>query len=145
MWSEVWNLHCLIFPWWLERMFNRTKLPNLNFKGILSSVFFLEISLCSFSAFLWPENAISGQRSFSLLWYDALNLQCLFFPRWLVQTGSLGVSTFKLDVIFVACIWDTRNIFEFQEIDLFDECIVINFQHFVDLKMRFLDNDLLHK
>ena len=39
MWSEVWNLHCVIFPWWLERMFNRTKLPNLNFKAILSSVF----------------------------------------------------------------------------------------------------------
>ena len=52
-----------------------------------------------------------------------------------------GISTFKLDVIFVACFWDTGKIFEFQENDLLDECIVINFHHFVDLKTRFLDND----
>ena len=111
MWSEVWNLHCLIFPWWLERMFNRTKLPNLNFKAILSSVFISWIfSLCSFSAFLWPENAIAGKRSFCLRWYDASNLQCFFFPRWLVQTGLLGISTFKLDVIF-SHVFGTQVIF----------------------------------
>ena len=49
------------FPWWLEQTCNRTNMPNLNFKGNANLSF---VSLYSFSAFSWPENAISRHRSF---------------------------------------------------------------------------------
>jgi len=61
----VWHTQSVILEWWLKHMCNGTNMPNLNFKRI--HLFSTIVSVSSFSAFWWSENAISGHRSIWLI------------------------------------------------------------------------------
>jgi len=60
-WCNVWHTQCVILEFWLKQMCNQTYVLNQNFKRIRQ--FSLIVSVSSFSAFWWSENAISGHRS----------------------------------------------------------------------------------
>ena len=36
----MWNLQCLIFPWFFKQTCNRTKVPNYKYKGLVSFMLF---------------------------------------------------------------------------------------------------------
>ena len=81
-----WNLQCFFIPWWLEQTCNRTNSKLWSDRQFCT--FLLSVSLCWFSVFWWPENAISGHHPFWLTKLHRTNIDVwkIIIVMWYVKS-----------------------------------------------------------